>query len=173
MQAISPITNQTGFTLIEALIAIAIFSIGLMAVGFLQANALRDTGEIARKTQALAIAAAHTDWLKSLPFYTNVPAQTFSAALTQGTHNQAAPPPNDTLYTVHWEVDDWEATDVPPPPLLPYNNTATPVLEKVGDGTYVVGKYIRVVVTPLNGDMNADHLAEIQFTKTWAMTRIP
>lgn len=170
MQAITSIKNQSGFTLIEALIAIAIFSIGLMAVGFLQANSLRETGNIAQKTQALAVADAYSDWLKSLPFYTDVTAQTFSPALVEGTYNQAAPPPNDNTYTVHWTVEDWDDGTYPLPP---YNNTATPVLEKVGDGTYVVGKYIRVVVTPLNGDMNADRLAEIQFTKTWAMTRIP
>lgn len=166
MQRLSIIKNDSGFTLIEALIAIAIFSIGLMAVGLLQAHSLMETGDIARKTEALAIADAHADWLKSLRFYTDVPTQTFNPNLVAGVYNQPAPPPNNNRFTVHWRVADDVA-------MLPYDNTAVPVFDKVGDGTYVVAKYITVVVTPLNGAMATDGLAQVEFLKTWAATRIP
>jgi len=166
MQPLSLIKNDSGFTLIEVLIAISIFSIGIMAVGFLQANALMKTGDIARKTEALTIADAHADWLKSLRFYSDPDTMTFNPNLIQGVYNQPAPAPNDGRYTVHWQVQDDIA-------LLPYDNSATPVLPDVGNGTYVVAKNIRVVVTPLNGAMATDRLAELQFLKTWAATRIP
>lgn len=166
MQGLSIVKNDSGFTLIELLLAIAIFSVGLMAVGLLQANSLMDTGNIARKTEALAIADAHADWLKSLRFYADVPTQTFNPSLNAGTYNQPAPAPNNNRYTVHWQVQDNVA-------LLPYNNTAVPVFDEVGNGTYVVAKHITVVVTPLNGAMATDGLVRIEFLKTWAATRIP
>ena len=55
MKTALKLDNQSGFTLIEALIAIAIFSIGLMAVGALQASSLMRTGDVARRTQAWAL----------------------------------------------------------------------------------------------------------------------
>lgn len=166
MQALSIIKNESGFTLIEALIAITIFSVGLMAVGFLQANALMKTGNVTRKTEALAIAEAHADWLKSLPFYANVPTQTFNANLVAGVHNQPAPVPNNGRYMVHWQVQDNVVLNA-------YDNATTPVFDKVDPGIYVVAKYITVVVTPLNGAMATDGLAQLEFLKSWAATRIP
>ncbi len=158
--------NDSGFTIIEVLMALAIFSIGLMALGALQARALMDTGDIARKTEAWTIAGSHADWLKTLPFYANPATQTFDPNLVAGAYNQPAPPPNNNRYSVHWQVTDDIA-------LLPYNNTATPVFSGVGNGTYTVAKAITVVVTRLGGNAATDALAQVQFLKTWAATGIP
>ena len=159
------LSDNAGFTLMEVLVAIAIFSIGLMAVGYLQANSLKKTGTIARNTEAWIIADSHASWLKSLRFYTNVPAQIFDANLVAGAHNQPAPPPNDNRYTVHWQVTDGNT----------YDNGAVPVFSGVGGGVYVVSKDILVLVTELGGNpANANEvLARLEFTKTWAATRIP
>ena len=156
--------DNSGFTLIEALIAIAIFSIGLLAVGALQARSLMDTGDVARKTEAWTILDEQINLLKEMPFYQNPATQTFPLELRVlggGFAHQINRQMNGT-YTVSWQVRD----DTPIPPV-----NAT-LLSGLPAGIYTVSKEITVVVTrqggnPLNPN---DHLAQAQFIKTWAAT---
>jgi len=162
-------SNDSGFTIMEVLIALAIFSIGLMAVGALQANSLRRTGDVARKTEAWTFAEEQAELLKQLPFYNEIwPAApaTHPPALVNapafGAHSVNVPAANPR-YTVHWTVVDNQP--------LPQVNAV--LLNKVPAGMYTVCKRISIVVTRLGGNPVTDELARVDFIKTWAETGIP
>lgn len=156
--------NDDGFTLIEALIAIAIFSIGLLAVGALQANSLKRTGNIAQRTEAWAVLDNQVAQLKSQAFYQDPAAKTFTPGLddTGGGFTQQVDRQMNGTYTVYWRVAD-------DTPLGPQNAA---VLSGLPAGTYTVCKTITVRVTRQGGNpLNANAvLAEAQFIKTWAAT---
>ena len=156
--------NEAGFTLMEALIAIAIFSIGLLAVGALQARALRDTGDVARKTEAWTLADEQVTLLKNMPFYANPAAQAFPPDLDEngGGFAHMVNRQMNGSYDVHWMVED----DVP---LAPVNTTAV-VLAGLPAGTFTVSKRITVVVTLQGDNPLTEPLAEVQFIKAWAAT---
>ena len=167
-------SGDSGFTLIEVLIAIAIFSIGILAMGLLQSHSLMRTGDIARKTEAWVIAAGEAERLKALRFYTDPATGTYPADLDSAVNhdNRPAPPPYNTRYDLHWLVEDNPAS------IPAWNNTTNPVLPGVGGGTYTVAKRITIVVTQSGGTAdyvtsNDDEIARLQFYKTWAATRIP
>ena len=163
-------SNDSGFTIIEVLMAVAMFSIGLMAMGALQAGSLMGTGDVARRTEAWTIIDEHVGLLKRLPFYTDIPPNppaNHPAWLVAGnfpahTLNMPAPPAAPR-YTVHWRVVDGT-------PIGPQNQT---VLPGVPVGVYTVSKQVTVVVTRLNGNPVTAPLAQVEFQKTWAATGIP
>ncbi len=164
--------NDSGFTLIEVLIAIAIFSIGLMALGALQARALMGTGDVSRKTEALSFLDQQAGRLKMMPFYTDIapnPPVNPTPALASGgyaapAHSVNLPlPPLAPRYTVQWQVVD----DVPAATLGPQNGTLFP---NTPAGMYTVSKQITLAVTPLGGVAPNNNIAQVQFLKTWAMT---
>jgi prepilin-type N-terminal cleavage/methylation domain-containing protein len=61
--------DQAGFTLIEVLIALAIFSIGFMAVGALQTKALTTVTSSQTKTLGMQALNAQVELLKQTPLY--------------------------------------------------------------------------------------------------------
>lgn len=158
-------SDDAGFTMIEALIALAIFSIGLLAMGALQANSLKSTGGIAKKTEAWTVVEDQAAQLKQLPFY-NYPAMTVPASL----QNTAGVFPAGNVanylngrYVVHWSVQD--ENTIP--------NIGMPqgaLFSGVGAGTYTASKLITVVATLPGGNPNTAALAKVQFLKTWAET---
>jgi len=164
MKSIHFLGNDDGFTLIEAMIAIVIFSIGLMAVGALQARSLRSTGDIARKTEAWALLDNQVAQLKAMPFYQDPAAHTFTPGLedTGGGFTQQVDRQMNGTYTLYWRVAD----DTP----IAAQNAAA--LSGLPAGVYTVCKTITVRVTRQGGNpLNASAvLAEAQFIKTWAAT---
>lgn len=152
-------STEAGFTLIEVMLAIAIFSIGLMALGALQTSSMMDTRELTRKTEAWTIAEQQADTLISTVFmdtaFWTVPAD-LAAGSHQFTHANGR-------YDVHWEIVD----DRP----IPAQNAA--ILPQVPAGNYTVCKLITVSVTPAGGSVSADTIAEIEFIKTWWATGVP
>jgi len=64
--------NESGFTLIEVLIAITIFSVGLLALAKLQMSASLGNMQAARVTSATMAAASRMESLLSLD-YSNIP----------------------------------------------------------------------------------------------------
>jgi prepilin-type N-terminal cleavage/methylation domain-containing protein len=140
-------SNDSGFTIMEVLIALAIFSIGLMAVGALQANSLMETGDVAQKTEAWTFADEQAELLKQLPFYNEIyPAApaTHPPALVLGgfaAHTLNVPVGNPR-YTVHWQVEDNL-------PFGPVNVPAAAPFKNVPAGTYTVCKRITLRVTRL------------------------
>ena len=166
MERIRSLSSDAGFTIVEVLIALAIFSIGLLAVGALQSGSLMATGDTARKTEAWALAEAQAAFLKGLPFYTNVNAQTFAAALTDTAGGwQADNDPygnGDNRYTVNWRVAD-------DTPLAQQSEAALQPLDlNLVSGTYTISKTITVAVTLTGDDPATEALAEMEFIKTLA-----
>ena len=62
------IKSDEGFTLIEVLIAMAIFLIGILAVGTMQISAVNSNASARMRTEATMIAAQHVERLLALPF---------------------------------------------------------------------------------------------------------
>ena len=62
-----------GFTLIEVLVAMAIFSIGILAVGSMQLSATRGSSSARLSTEAVAIAQDQAETLMLLPYASVLP----------------------------------------------------------------------------------------------------
>lgn len=163
------IRNNRGFTLIEALIAIAIFSIGFLAAAAMQINALNKTNSARRVTEALTLAEDQVELLRAMPFYDddedldgdgNVDAwdirPDLTAASASNPHMTDLPNP----YTVRWTVVDDE-------PLPAYDDG---VLTEAPQVPPKRSKTIRVWVTRDN--VPNDVQAEITFSKFWAADRM-
>ncbi len=157
------VSNASGFTIIEVLAAIAIFSVGLMAMGALQTRTLINTGNVARKTEALALLAEQAERIKQLPFYVNVGAQTHPPALDAGgfggPRSVVSP---DGRYTVQWRVWDDEVMGTEDETVL----TGVPV------GDYTVQKRIIMVAFQTGGNPGLP-MAQVEFFKVWWATGVP
>ncbi len=66
---VNRMNDQAGFTLIEVLIALAVFSIGFMAVGALQTKALTTVTSSQTKTLGMQALNAQVELLKQTPLY--------------------------------------------------------------------------------------------------------
>ena len=162
-----PSPDTAGYTLIEVLIAIAIFSIGIMAMGSLQTASLMSTGDIGRGTMAMALLDEQAESLKALPFYQTVNgldydgngaidgSTTQPAALTGGTHG---PFPDGPL-TFSYQVTD----DQP----IAQQNAADLPFSGLPAGNYSVSKTITVWVNGPGSTSQADAIAEAEFVKVW------
>lgn len=62
------IAGQKGFTIIEAMVAIVILSIGILAVAAMQGRAIGASGAAFERTGANGVALSVLETLKSLPF---------------------------------------------------------------------------------------------------------
>ena len=91
-QEIQPKTRQTGFTILEVMIAISILAIGLLAVFSGQNMAIQGNNRANRLTEAMTLAQDKVEELLALP-YDDVDA--------------TGSPVNDPGgYTISWTVDD-------------------------------------------------------------------
>jgi len=61
-------TGEVGFTLIEVLVAIAIFSIGMLAIGALQTGAMQGVGTARSNTALSALASEQMERLTALDY---------------------------------------------------------------------------------------------------------
>jgi prepilin-type N-terminal cleavage/methylation domain-containing protein len=168
-------SNNEGFTIIEALMAIAIFSIGIMAVGSLQTSSLMSTGDIAQKTEAWTILDRYVETFKNLPFYANKDGidndgdgttdeiDEERSELVAGSQSEDNP---DGRFTVHWQVVDDSPIQGAGGSKL--NVPGDAVLKDVPAGDYTVSKTISVQVTRAGGDPDTEALAMVEFVKTWA-----
>jgi len=86
--------NQGGFSLLEVLIAIAIFTIGFAAVWKLQIQAVNSNATGRDLTEAATLAASSTEDLLGLDY--------FDAALDDGSHTTTGQPP----YSIAWNVNE-------------------------------------------------------------------
>ena len=88
--------NEQGFTLIEIMIALVIFSIGLLGIAIMQINAINGNASARMSTEAATHAQDQIERLLGLP-YTH-------ADLSDGVH--AATPLPGNIYDVGWVVDE-------------------------------------------------------------------
>ena len=90
--------NQEGFTLIEVLIAMAIFAVGILALAGLQVTYIGGNSSAQMQTEATALGAQVIEHLKSLPF---------DAAELDPAANPHQPPAGGSgPYDVRWTVSD-------------------------------------------------------------------
>ena len=59
--------NQRGFTLLEVLVCLVIFSVGLLSIGAMQALSIKNNSFGANVTQATQLVKAELEYLKDLP----------------------------------------------------------------------------------------------------------
>ena len=65
---ITPLKNEQGFTLIEALIALFVLTVGVLGMMTLQTTAIRSNYRASTMTTASTVAAGQLEQLRALPF---------------------------------------------------------------------------------------------------------
>ena len=85
--------NERGFTVIEVIVAMAVFTVGILAVASMQTKAMGGNYFASGVTESTTLAQDKLEELIALPYD--------DAELSAGTHNESSPP---TGYTITWEV---------------------------------------------------------------------
>ena len=67
MKKVPALKSENGFTLVEVLIALTIFAIGLLALASMQISAIQGNSTSQRVTAATTLAEGAMEWLQSLP----------------------------------------------------------------------------------------------------------
>ena len=92
------ISDKRGFTLIEVMVAMAIFAVGILALAGLQSNYISGNAQARLKTEATALGAHTIEQLRSMPF---------DAPELDPATNPHQPPAGSTgPYDVQWTVTD-------------------------------------------------------------------
>ena len=68
IRKVEPFADSKGFTMIEVLIAMAIFLIGFLAVGAMQMSSVNGNAKARMRTEATAIAAQHAEKFLGMNF---------------------------------------------------------------------------------------------------------
>lgn len=84
--------GNLGFSLIEVLIAMAIFAIGILAVGSMQISAINNNASARMRAEATVLASEKAEELMSLPNYDD-------SLLDTDTHSDASP---NNIYCIQW-----------------------------------------------------------------------
>ena len=88
-----------GFTLMEVLIAIAVFAVGMLAVGSMQISAVNNNFAARMRTEATILASEKMEELMSLEDYDD-------PLLSDITHTWPNPVDPNAIYCMEWEVDE-------------------------------------------------------------------
>ena len=99
------VATDKGFTLIEVLVAMAVFSLALLGLGKMHLTAIQVNAAASRLTQATTLAQDRVERLLAMPY--SDPLLTDTTATGIFTSYTDSNPPQG--YTIRWEVD----TDVP------------------------------------------------------------
>ena len=97
-QKIYPLSNENGFTLVEALIALAIFSVGILGVAAMQMTAINSNAIANVQTDATGKAV---DWMERLQRLEYTSENTHDD-LKKGDHG----PITEGAYRIKWNVSD-------------------------------------------------------------------
>jgi len=89
-------TDRKGFALIEVLMAMVIFTVGILALTGLQITTIRGNAEARMQTEATAFGARVVERLRSLPFGHD--------DLVTTVHPHSLPASGSRPYTVDWTV---------------------------------------------------------------------
>jgi type IV pilus assembly protein PilV len=153
--------KNDGYTLIEVLIAIAIFSIGILAVASMQTDAIMKTVSSRNTTEALELASAHVEFLHGIPLYDDsldldgvngVEQFDINGDLVETVDN-----PHEIamgLYTIQWTVTDDQ-------PL----NAITNIYSTTGPDPLTISKTI--MVTVFETQRPNQPLATLEMIKVW------
>lgn len=98
-----PDRRPGGYTLVEVLVAAAVFALGVAALTPLIISQVRATDAAGARTQAVALAQAKLEGFRALPYDDPDPAREDVVGLAAG--SEVLAPPNH-LYTRSWRVTD-------------------------------------------------------------------
>ena len=90
LEKAEPFSNSNGFTLIEVMIAMAIFLIGFLAVGAMQISSVNGNASARMRTEVTAIAAQHAERFLSMDF-ADIDASLADYPVIQGPYTINAP----------------------------------------------------------------------------------
>jgi prepilin-type N-terminal cleavage/methylation domain-containing protein len=90
--------NIKGFTLIELVIAILVFAIGIMGVAKMQSESVKANSYSMQFTEALNIAQDHLEYLRGLAFT--------HTSMSTSAHNSSSPSFRGLTYNLSWRVAD-------------------------------------------------------------------
>ena len=99
------VVTEKGFTLIEVLVAMTVFSVALLGLEKMQIGALQVNTIASRLTQGTTLAQDRTERLMALPYDDPLLADTTAKGIFTS-YTDPNPPQG---YTIRWDVD----TDVP------------------------------------------------------------
>ena len=91
--------ENRGFTLIEVLIAMAIFSIGILAIGSLQLISINSNASARMHTEGYTWVADRIEWLATLPYDDDDLTETVTDGVPHG-------PVAEGTYAISWTVQD-------------------------------------------------------------------
>jgi prepilin-type N-terminal cleavage/methylation domain-containing protein len=95
--------SQRGFTLLEVMIALALFAVGLTALSGMQLHAMRGGNSGRHATHAGAVAEGSMEQLQRLTWSQLTPTAGWSAAVTRNNTVQGSV---EKVYTVDWRITD-------------------------------------------------------------------
>ena len=107
------VATEKGFTLIEVLVAMAVFSVALLGLARMQIAAIQVNTIASRLTQGTTLAQDRAERLMALPY--NDP--TLADTTATGIFTSYTDPNSPQGYTIRWDVD----TDVPSPGIKTIN----------------------------------------------------
>jgi len=95
--------SERGFTLIEVMIALALFAVGLTTLSGMQLHAMRGGNSGRHATHAGAIAESSMEQFERLTWSQLTPTAGWSAAVTRNSTVQGSV---ENVYTVDWRITD-------------------------------------------------------------------
>lgn len=101
-----PEPARGGFTLVEVVIALAVFAVGMLALSAMQLHAMRGESSGRHATRAAAIAESRMEQLQRLTWPQIAPTAGWSAPLTRTTTVQGDPDQVEQTYTLDWRITD-------------------------------------------------------------------
>ncbi len=107
--------NDKGMTLIEALIAIVILSVGILVVGAMQTNSVRANATAIARSQAHAVASSFIEVLQQVPFDSIILLDSDGngvAGLDDGSPNGGVPSPDPTQADYAVQSSDFQSGGV-------------------------------------------------------------
>jgi prepilin-type N-terminal cleavage/methylation domain-containing protein len=151
--------KNNGYTLIEVLIAIAIFSIGALAVASMQTDAIMKTVSSRNTTEALELASAQAEFLHGIPLYDDTLDLNGNGNVEQfDVHPNLEEDGDNQIirghYTIQWAVTDDEPLDA-----------ITNIYSTAGPDPLTISKTIMVTVFD-TGRPNQP-LATLEMIKVW------
>lgn len=97
---------EGGFTLLELMIAISIFGVGMLSLNAMLLHAMWGSGSGRHTTQASAIAETRMEQLNRLPWTSLAPTAGWSAAVQVHNTVQSDASFNEETYAVDWRITD-------------------------------------------------------------------